>query len=88
MANAKTAKTIICLGLILYFIVGGAYAAKKINDKANNTVKYAVLSSPFDQYKSHDNRLLFRDGNLEGRYPDSLVFSPCVVITAVSALSG
>ena len=39
MANAKTAKTIICLGLILYFIVGGAYAAKKINDKANNTVK-------------------------------------------------
>ena len=39
MATAKTTKTITCLVLLLYFIVGGAYAAKKVNDKANNPVK-------------------------------------------------
>lgn len=39
MANAKVTKTIICLGLILYLIGGGAYAAKKINDKPSNPVK-------------------------------------------------
>ena len=39
MANAKVTKTIICLGLILYLIGGGAYAAKKTNDKPNNPVK-------------------------------------------------
>lgn len=39
MANAKVTKTIICLGLILYLIGGGAYAAKKINDKPGNPVQ-------------------------------------------------
>jgi hypothetical protein len=39
MANAKATKTMICLGLILYLTIGGADAAKKINDKANNPVK-------------------------------------------------
>ena len=39
MANAKATKTMICLGLILYLSGGGADAARKINDKANNPVK-------------------------------------------------
>ena len=39
MANAKATKTMICLGLVLYLTGGGADAAKKINDKANNPVK-------------------------------------------------
>jgi len=33
--------------------------------KANNTVKYVVISSPFGRYLSKDNWLLFRNGNLE-----------------------
>ncbi len=33
---------------------------------ANNTVKYVVVSSPFRQYLSKDNKLLYRSGNLEG----------------------
>jgi len=39
MANAKTTKTMLCLGLILCLSGGGADAARKINDKANNTAK-------------------------------------------------
>ena len=39
MANAKATKTTICLGLILCLSGGGADAARKINDKANNPVK-------------------------------------------------
>ncbi len=33
--------------------------------KTNNTVKYVVVSSPFEQYLSKDNKLLSRNGNLE-----------------------
>lgn len=32
--------------------------------KENNTVKYAVLSSPFSQYTSQNSKLLFRNGQL------------------------
>jgi peptidoglycan/LPS O-acetylase OafA/YrhL len=32
--------------------------------KANNTVKYALVSSPFKQYLSKENSLLLRDGEL------------------------
>jgi len=39
MANAKATKIMICFGLILYLTGGGADAARKINDKANNPVK-------------------------------------------------
>jgi hypothetical protein len=39
MANAKATKTMICLGLILSLSGGGADAARKINDKANNPGK-------------------------------------------------
>jgi len=39
MANAKATKIMISLGLILYLTGGGADAARKINDKANNPVK-------------------------------------------------
>ena len=39
MKNAKATKTMICLGLILSLSGGGADAARKINDKANNTAK-------------------------------------------------
>ena len=39
MANAKATKIMICLSLILYLTGGGADAAKKINDKANNKGK-------------------------------------------------
>ena len=39
MANARATKTMICLGLILYLSGGGADAARKINDKANNPSK-------------------------------------------------
>lgn len=33
--------------------------------KENNTLKYAVVSSPFSQYLSDENELLSRNGNLE-----------------------
>ena len=39
MASAKATKTMICLGLILSLSGGGADAARKINDKANNPAK-------------------------------------------------
>ena len=39
MANAKATKTTIYLGLILCLSVGGADAARKVNDKENNPAK-------------------------------------------------
>lgn len=39
MANFIATKTILCLSLILYLTGGGAEAARKINDKANNSGK-------------------------------------------------
>lgn len=39
MANFKATKTILCLSLILYLTGGAADAARKINDKANNSGK-------------------------------------------------
>ena len=39
MVNARATKTMISLGLILCLSGGGADAARKINDKANNPAK-------------------------------------------------
>ncbi|MFC1536911.1 acyltransferase family protein [Pseudomonadota bacterium] len=41
--------------------------------KENNTIKYAVLSSPFTQYLKKDKALLYRSGNLAGANIDLAV---------------